>query len=220
MKNSFITSVLFAILCLSFVNPSSATYIDTVQGSISGGGLIIPGREAGVTFKTGSSGPFNITDLKLYLMNENFSSSLSFTFDVRLRAVGASPNYFPIGADLATTNLTTSTMAANTVALLDFNTLGSLGSYSLNANTNYALVLGNASSSSLAWKTLNGSPVTSDGFSVLNASAYNNSVWYNLGQGNWGMAISGSAIPEPSSFGLLGIGLGLLAFTNHRKTTA
>ena len=212
------TSLLLAALSLAYANPCFASAIDTIQGSASDQVVLISGAQAALSFQTGSGGPYQFTDLKLNLGNHSFSSE-SFTFNVGLYAVGSSPGYFPTGTSLAQTSLSTGTLASFATAVLDYTTLDALGSYSLAANTNYALVISGASGS-LTWAYGGSTPVTGNGFSVLQGSNFNNGSWFTFISNaplRVTIQVSEGAVPEPDSFGLLGLGLGLMAFARQRK---
>ena len=170
-----------------------------------------------MSFRTGPGGSYHFTVLKFDFQNGDVSP-LNFTFNVDLYAVGSSPGYFPTGTSLAQTNLLTGTMDALTTAVLTYTTLGALGSYSLAANTGYALVL-SGTSGSLAWLAGGSTPVTGDGFTLLQGFNFNDGSWYTAGNDPLRVTIqvSETSIPEPASFGLLGLGLGLMAFAKSRK---
>ncbi len=112
-------------------------YMDTTGNSRqTSPGLVT--QQVALVFKTGANGPFTIGALKVGLYLSNSIGSGSFT--VSLRAVDGSNN--PSGADLASVVVNTGALSQGST-VKEVTSLGDLESYSLEANTNYALVVSN-----------------------------------------------------------------------------
>ena len=215
MTSKAMLSITFASACFFNANTCLAEWIDTVQGSQQVNTIGMLSRPS-ITFTTGTNSGYQINDLKLQLSNVD-TQPRTFTFDASLYAVNGSN--FPTGTALATASLNTGSMAANANVLLDFNTLGALGNYTLAGNTNYALTLENGSQNSLLWKVADGTPVTNNGFAYVQSSTWSTLIqWSSLGSNNFMMQLSGTSndVPEPTSLSLLGLGMALLAVNKKR----
>ena len=166
MKKSILSLITQLTLTLSLAVAAQASYIDST--GVAKTGTISYGKaQQAVVFTTGAGGPFTIGDLKLGMRT---TQTGSYNFTVGLRAVDGSNN--PTGGDLSSVILNTGLLNYNAPGpntLLDFTSLGSLGSYSMAANTQYALVVELGSAPNLGWGAVNGVFPTPDplyGFSV------------------------------------------------------
>ena len=215
-------TIFIALISLADASLGLASTIDTILGSQTTIGPIQTSKAA-ISFLTGSSGPYQLTDLKFDLFNGGEGAN-SYTFNVDLYDAGDLPGYFPTGTSLAQTILSTGNMANGASAVLDYTTLDALGSYSLAANTAYALVLSGAipgvAGGSLAWNAGGSGVVTDNGFSLLQGFNFNNGSWFTPTNDplRFSMQVSeNSTIPEPASLSLLGLGLALVALAKPRK---
>ena len=118
-------------------NSRLPAYIDTTGNSRqTSPGLV--NQQVALVFKTGANGPYIIGALKVGLYLSNSIGSGSFT--VSLRAVDGSNN--PSGDDLASVVVNTGALSQGST-VKEVTTLGDLENYSLESNTNYALVVSN-----------------------------------------------------------------------------
>jgi Bacterial Ig-like domain (group 3)/Divergent InlB B-repeat domain len=118
-------------------NSRLPAYIDTTGNTRQTSPGIV-NQQVALVFKTGANGPFTIGALKVGLYLSNSIGSGSFT--VSLRAVDGSNN--PSGEDLASVVVNTGALSQGST-VKEVTTLGDLENYSLEANTNYALVVSN-----------------------------------------------------------------------------
>jgi PEP-CTERM motif len=224
VKYVILSLVVAVLVSFTVATPahSSIMYFDST-GNPYYGNIGFGKFEQAVVFQTGASGPFTIGDLKLGMRTY---ATGTYTFTVGLKAVDGSNN--PTGAFLTSTPLSTGSLTANpsgpTNALLDFTSLGSLGTYSMAANTKYAFVVGLSGASALGWGAASGTFPTPDptyGFSVLNPNVATDdgANWSTLFGPftSYDMAIGpATAVPEPSTYALLCISLGVVGFVRKK----
>ena len=220
MKKSILSLVVAALVSFAVAPPAHSSFIDSTGNPYTG--IIGFGRlEQAVVFQTGASGPFTIGDLKLGMRTY---SAGTYTFTVGLMAVNASDN--PVGAFLASTLLSTGSLAAHPGGpntLLDFTSLGTVGTYSMAASTKYAFVVGLSGASALGLGAVNGTFPTPDptyGFTVLkpNVASDDGTDWSNMygPVTSYDMAIGPAAVPEPSTYALLCISLGVVGYARKK----
>ena len=225
MKKAISSLLTLAVLSLTMALTAQASFIDSTDGTYSGA-IVFGNAQQAVVFTTGAGGPFTIGDLKLGMRTYNPGS---FDFTVGLRAVDGSNN--PTGANLSSVVLNTGPLADNAYVgsnnVLDFTALGSLGTYSMAANTQYALVVELGSAPSLGWGAVQGVFPTPDpqyGFTVQKGSdMWTGSSWNQIfgPATSFDMAIGPGApttVPEPSTYALLCVGLGVVGYARKKMS--
>lgn len=159
---------------------------------------LFSGWGRGMTFTTGSVGGNKISDLKVQVTG----SAATFSFNLGLYASGT--DGLPTGSLLAST--TFSVVSLTGTSLVSPASLGSIGTYSMGANTAYSLTVYNSTASGNWLGAKNAPPfTTSDGYAVNNGLFSTNisSSWSTV---NDRTAIQLSVVPEPSACGLVVLG--------------
>ena len=229
LPHTFVTFI-FALVVLA--NQAAADVIidmqgvseEASQGTMLGTADIPNGAIKGIVFSTGAT-PYTLTSIRVPLSSYAGSGS----FDVLLYAVDNS--------NTPTTLLTSQHIIQNySDSLTYFYTFNLTNSFALSANTKYSLSLGHATGPSnyLEWKKpayVGYPPMGYGGVSYLtyNYSQNNGTTWtpytnngYEVnGNGDWGyknfIIIEGVAtVPEPSTYALLCISLGVVGFARKR----
>ena len=162
-----------------------------------------------------------ITDLKLGL---NADATGVGSFSAALRRVG--PGNIATGGDggILASVLLPVTVTAGDDTRYDFTSLGALGAYSLTPGTQYALTFYGPDTSNIVFSILN--PVNyavADGFTAqgLGVSTDNGAsfTYYGnvIGGLNMQLSTGGSAaVPEPSTYALLCISLGVVGYARKK----
>ena len=187
----------------------------------------------GVSFMTGSSGPFYMDSL-LVRLNTSTVTSGSASFKVALRDVtqNGTPYLAVAGPTELAVDTVTFTMPTTTFtnfnSFFDATALANISNYAMQSNTAYALIFYNASAAvgiqrttGYAQYTTNDYYYTSEGFVALNTFR-NNTTWANV-PGSYptlSIAFGGtSAVPEPSTYGLALGGLALAVVAVRRRAS-
>jgi hypothetical protein len=216
MKKAFPSIVISVALSFTLVTTATASVvIDSSSGTPS---IFVPlsAIQRGIEFTTGNAGPYTINDLKV---NFNVSVISDYTVNAGIYDVVSNlPNSLKASAILPIHATSTG------YHLYDFNSvaLNSLGTYSLASDTLYALIFSGSSSSNVQLSR-NGSNVSSysvfDGFSVDYSVAKSGS-WINNPNQNYYLQLDvtgPAAVPEPSTYALISLGIGGLALWKRRQ---
>ena len=219
MKKAIWSLLTLAALTFTLAVPATASIVINSTGGTSVGDLPLGPMHGATVFTAGTGGA--ITDLKLGLYA---SAAGDNYFSAALRSVG--PGNVPTagnGGILASVILpVTITVGDNT--LYDFTSLGALGAYSLTPDTQYALTFYGAGPDNyiglsildpVNYAVADGFTVQGLGYSVNNGASFK-FVGNTIGSMNIQVSTSASAVPEPSTYALLCISLGVVGYARKK----
>ena len=217
MKKAFPFIFIVVALSLTLVVTAAASIIidsSSVSTSVT---APISTYKRGIVFTTGGVGPYTINDLKLRL---NAIATGDYTINAGIYDVSSNRPNSPKTSETLPIHAT-----ITGYQLYDFNStvLNSLGTYSLISNTQYALIFTGISSNNLTLArnglSLN-SYTVSDDFSVNNSVFSSGGSWSSVPTQNYALQLdvtgSPTAVPEPSTYALLCISLGVVGYARKR----
>lgn len=219
MKKYILSLLTLAALTLTLAVPATASVVIDSTGGISVGDLPLSGMQGATVFTAGSGSA--ITNLKLGLYASAAGDNF---FSAALRSV--EPGNVPTagkGGILASVILpVTVTVGDNT--LYDFTSLGALGAYSLTPGTQYALTFYGAGPDNyiglsildpVNYAVADGFTVQGLGYSVDNGASFT-FVENTMGGMSIQVSTGAAAVPEPSTYALLCIGLGVVGYARRK----
>ncbi len=186
----------------------------------------------GVAFKTGSIGPFVMDWVVLglntsSLTNGSASVKLSLRNTTNTTAYSALAGSTEYAVDTLNFSMPTTTSTDFTLNLTAAN-IPNISSYSMAADTAYSLIIYNANSvfgiqrhTGYASGATNNYYTVNEGFTALN-TFHNNVTYSNNANSFPSLAISfgnTTAVPEPSTYALLCISLGVVGFARRRMVS-
>ena len=218
MKTTILSLLTLAALTITPVAPATASVVIDSTGGTYAARLTFTTFQVATVFTAGIGGV--ITDLKLAF---DVASNGSDTFSAALRSVG--PSNTPtggVGGILASVTLPVTVTAGNNT-LYDFTSLGALGAFSLIQGTQYALTFYGADSNNIKLSQMGPfNYAVADGFTVQGVSySSNNGATFNssgnaLGSFNMQLSTVAAAVPEPSTYALLCISLGVVGYARKK----
>ena len=180
----------------------------------------------GVVFMTGTLGPYSMDWLQIGLNTSSITAG-SASFRISLRDATSTTPYSAVAGSTTLASDTVSftmptTTATNFNLLLSTADIPNISAFDMSASTGYSLFLDSASvnfgiqrTTGFAVNTTNDHYTVSEGFTALN-TLRNNSM-YNNSPGSYPtLAVSFGAVPEPSAFSLLGVGLAMVLRRRRR----
>lgn len=171
---------------------------------------LFSGWGRGLTFTTGSVAGNTISDIKVQVTGNPTSGS--FNMGLYISDTGG----LPTGSLLASTTFSVTSLTGT--SLVSPTSLGTLGTYSLSANTMYSLTVYNSTMSGNWLGAKNATPfTTSEGYSVNNGLFTTSVPSYTSASDR--TAVQLSVVPEPSAFGILMLGVlpGVVHLVQRRR---
>ena len=219
MKITIWSLLTLAALTFTLAAPATASVVIDATGGTYENVFAFSDYQLATVFTAGTGGA--ITDLKLGLQADTVGAT---SFSATLRSVGA--GNAPIAGDagiLASVTLPFTVTGVGSNTLYDFTSLGDLGAYSLTPGTQYALTFSDTSST-LSLPLLNNSTFdvansfTVQGLAILTNGTANFEFYTNDAYGSMNIQLStgASAVPEPSTYALLCISLGVVGYARKK----
>jgi hypothetical protein len=168
------------------------------------------------TFTTDSQDWSNL-NITLALANYNATGSGSFSLGIYADSAGSIGNFIGGFTSLNSAFFTTPTGKRGDSPTDFQNILFENNAITLSANTTYWVALNNDTRQNFSWAVYDGSSTSGSGSYGMAWLGNSSAAVFDLGGNLFAMSVTGTAVPEPSTYALFGLGALALIIAYRRK---